>query len=146
MIITLGLTVDKSKNKNIDHRGKETCAYESDHISLCYDSTMSSVLIFCFLSTLLQPRRKRRKINSKKKNICEISIIILICQKIGSVGPVQQKIKLPLPKRVMKFLSSSDPVASIYENMIKLTLIKILKNVNFLSFRLSDNAKVVLRD
>ena len=25
-------------------------------------------------------------------------IIILICQKLGSVGPVQQKIKLPLPQ------------------------------------------------
>ena len=31
-------------------------------------------------------------------SICEISIIIiLICQKLGSVGPVQQKIKLPSP-------------------------------------------------
>ena len=29
--------------------------------------------------------------------ISEISIIILICQKLGSVVPVQQKIKLPLP-------------------------------------------------
>ena len=33
--------------------------------------------------------------------MCEISviitIIILICQKFGSVGPVQQEIKLPSP-------------------------------------------------
>ena len=30
--------------------------------------------------------------------ICEISIIIImICQKLGSLGLVQQKIKLPLP-------------------------------------------------
>ena len=30
--------------------------------------------------------------------LCEISIIIiLICQKLQSVRPVQQKIKLPLP-------------------------------------------------
>ena len=29
--------------------------------------------------------------------VCEISIIILICQKLGSVGPVQQKNKLLLP-------------------------------------------------
>ena len=29
--------------------------------------------------------------------ISEISIIILICQKLESVRPVQQKIKLPLP-------------------------------------------------
>ena len=27
--------------------------------------------------------------------IQEISIIILVCRKLGSVGPVQQKIKLP---------------------------------------------------
>ena len=26
-----------------------------------------------------------------------LSIIILICQKVGSVGPAQQKIKLPSP-------------------------------------------------
>ena len=30
--------------------------------------------------------------------MCEISIIILIYRKFGLVGPVQQKIKLPLPK------------------------------------------------
>ena len=29
--------------------------------------------------------------------ICEISIIILICLKLGSVGPEQQKIKLSSP-------------------------------------------------
>ena len=39
----------------------------------------------------------RRKINSKKKNMCEISIIILFCKKLESVEPVQQKIKLPSP-------------------------------------------------
>ena len=32
--------------------------------------------------------------------ICEISIIIiLICQKLGSVGPVKQKMKLPVPNQ-----------------------------------------------
>ena len=36
--------------------------------------------------------------------ICEISIF-LICQKLASVGPVQQKIKLPSPK---KFVSDTD--------------------------------------
>ena len=36
-------------------------------------------------------------VKKKKIFICEISIIILIYQKSGSVGPVQQKIKLPLP-------------------------------------------------
>ena len=36
--------------------------------------------------------------------LCEISIIS-ICQKLGSVGPMQQKIKLPLPyRKCMKFL------------------------------------------
>ena len=38
--------------------------------------------------------------------ICEISIIvILICEKLGLVGPVQQKFKLPLPKRTLEFFS-----------------------------------------
>ena len=44
----------------------------------------------------------RRIINSKEKEIfkCEISvIIILIYQKLGSVGSVQQKIKLSSPKK-----------------------------------------------
>ena len=45
---------------------------------------MSKALNFCFRKT--------------KMFICEISIIIiLIYQKLGSVGPVQQKIKLPSP-------------------------------------------------
>ena len=61
---------------------------------------MSSALNFCFLSTLLQPKRKRswRKLKSKQKNICEISIIIILTrQKLEPVGPKQPKIKLPLP-------------------------------------------------
>ena len=29
--------------------------------------------------------------------ILEITAIILICQKLGSIGPIQQKIKSPLP-------------------------------------------------
>ena len=30
--------------------------------------------------------------------VCEVSIIVfLICQKLESAGPLQQKIKLPLP-------------------------------------------------
>ena len=38
----------------------------------------------------------RRKLNGKLKNICEISIIvILICQKLELVGPLQQKINFP---------------------------------------------------
>ena len=35
--------------------------------------------------------------------ICEISII-LICRKLGPVGPVQQKIKLPSPKGLKIYL------------------------------------------
>ena len=53
IIITLSFRVGTSKNKNIDHRVKETCAvmstqitYETDHISLLCDSTISSALIF----------------------------------------------------------------------------------------------------
>ena len=62
---------------------------------LC-DSTLSSAINLYFLSNSLSPKRK---IILKEKNIeqiSEISIIIsLICQKLGSIGPVQQKIKLP---------------------------------------------------
>ena len=40
----------------------------------------------------------------KKINIREISIIIiLIYHRLGSVGPVQQKIKLPSPNVFLKF-------------------------------------------
>ena len=49
-----------SKNKNIDHRVKETCtimstqiAYEIHHISVLCHSTMSGALNFCFLCILL---------------------------------------------------------------------------------------------
>ena len=44
-----------SKNKNVDHRIKETCAikaiqvtYETNYISLLCDSTMSNALFFVF--------------------------------------------------------------------------------------------------
>ena len=55
VMIILSLRVGRSKNKNIDHQGKETCAYKSNHISLVCDSTMSRAVNFCFLSGLLQP-------------------------------------------------------------------------------------------
>ena len=70
-MIILSLRVDKPKNK-IDHRGKETCANENDHISLLRYSTMSSARNFCFYIFYYNPMEKdhiRRKINSKKKNI-----------------------------------------------------------------------------
>ena len=57
---------------------------------------------YVFSCNLKENYHIRRNINSKKEMfICEIIIIIiiiLICQKLGSVGLVQQKIKLPLPK------------------------------------------------
>ena len=51
--------------------------------------------IFVFYLFYCNPKEKnhiKRKINSKKKNyFCEISIIILIFQKLESVGLVQDK-------------------------------------------------------
>ena len=56
IIIILCFWVGTSKNKNIDHGAKETCAimstqvtYENDHISLLQDSTISSALNFSFM-------------------------------------------------------------------------------------------------
>ena len=40
IIIILSLRVGTSTNKNIDHRGKETCAYVSNHISFLHDSSI----------------------------------------------------------------------------------------------------------
>ena len=48
-----------SKNKNIVRRSKETCANESDHISLLHDLMMSSALNVYFSSVSLQPKTKR---------------------------------------------------------------------------------------
>ena len=61
--------------------------YESDPISLFPDSTVSSVLSFCFLPIFCNLKEKIileinsnkiNRINSKKMLVCEISIIILI--------------------------------------------------------------------
>ena len=38
--------------------------------------------------------------------IYEISIIVLVCRKLVSVGPVQQTIKLPLPKKYIGNIKS----------------------------------------
>ena len=58
--IIQSLRADTSKNKNIDHGVKETCAimsiqttYEIDHISHLKDSTISSALNFCIFCILL---------------------------------------------------------------------------------------------
>ena len=57
--------------------------------------------------------------------ICEISI--LICQKLGLVGPIQQRIKLPLPN-VTSFtkLSNSNFSANIAKFSEQLYLTQII--------------------
>ena len=100
-IIILSFRVGTSKNKNIDHRVKETYAimstqvtYEVDYISLLRDLT-SRALNFVFLKGHI-----KRNMNSKKRNVYigNQYCYYLGLQKISrSVGPVQQKIKLPSP-------------------------------------------------
>ena len=67
-------------------------AYENDHISLLRDSTLSNVLNFCFYQFYCNRKEKdhikRRKKVKTNILIREISIIILIHRKSGSVGPV----------------------------------------------------------
>ena len=85
--------------------------YENDHISFLRDATMSNALNYCFLSILLHLKEKdhiRKKINSKKIFTCDISIIIiLICRKLRSVGPAQQKINLS-PPNIMMIVTTRD--------------------------------------
>ena len=57
IIVILNLGFGTSENKNTDHRGKENYAYEGD-ISLLRNSTMPSALNICFLSILLQKKKK----------------------------------------------------------------------------------------
>ena len=103
----LSFKVGTSTNENIDHR-TETFSYDSGHISLLHDSTMSSAYIF--LSVLLSPKRKdhiTRQINIKRTFMCEISIIVLIFRKlVGLIIPIQQKIKWSSPKNkyTIKFI------------------------------------------
>ena len=59
-IIILSFRVSTSNNENTDHQVKETCAirsmhvtYETDHISLLRDSTVSNARNVCFLSILM---------------------------------------------------------------------------------------------
>ena len=56
MIIILSFRVSTSENKNIDHGVKETWAiistqvtYETEHMSLLFDSAVSGAPNFCFL-------------------------------------------------------------------------------------------------
>ena len=67
------------------------------------DIKCAKILFFyVFYCNLKEKDHIKRNINSNKKEvfIYEISIIILICQKLGLAGSVQQKIKLPSPKLI----------------------------------------------
>ena len=74
--------------------------------SLC--SLIHQIFVFyVFYCNLKEKDHIRRNINSKKYEylyVKSVLFIILICQKLGSIGPVQQKTKLPLPKRQRHFL------------------------------------------
>ena len=101
MIIILSFRIGISKNKNIDHRVKETCAICQHKLHMKPTTSLCPVIQQCqvhqnfafyvFYCSLKEKDHIKRNINSKKKIfICEISItIILICDKIGSVGSAQ---------------------------------------------------------
>ena len=77
--IILSFRISTSKNKDADHRVKETCAiwliqvtYEAEHISLLRDSAMSNALNFCFYifyCNLKEKDHTKRIIDSKTINI-----------------------------------------------------------------------------
>ena len=101
--------VSTFKNKNIDHQVKPVLLCQHICYIMRLTTSVSSVIqqcqvtkfLFCvFFCNLKEKDCIRRNINGKKKEIflCEISIIILICQELGLVGPLQQKINLPSPK------------------------------------------------
>ena len=105
--VILGFRVGTSENKITDHWVKGTRAiislqvtYETDHIFLLCDSNALNFCFYLFYCNLKEKYLIKKIINSKKKIfIWDVSIfIILIYRKFGSVGPVQQKIKLPSPK------------------------------------------------
>ena len=104
-MVILSFRVSTSKKKNIDHWVKKTYAqvtYETDHISVLHYSIMSSALNFCFLCILFWPKKIYiwRNINckKKKKSLHVKSVLSFWFTKyLEWVGPVQQKIKLPLP-------------------------------------------------
>ena len=115
IVIILSFWIGTSKNKNIDHRSKEACAimtrqvtYETDYISLlcviqwCW--VCQNFLFYVFYCNLKEKDHIKKNINSNKKEMfiyeIIIIIIILICQKLGLVGSVQEKIKLPSPKLI----------------------------------------------
>ena len=71
-----------------------------DHFSLLQDLTISSALNFfyVFCCDLKEKGQITRNMNNKnKKSLYRKSVSLFGLPKLGSVGPVQQKIKLPSP-------------------------------------------------
>ena len=70
-------------------------------------------------------KKKKRK---RKIFIYEISIIILICQKLVSVGPVKQKIQLPSPYSKFEFFDVIDLTSTgSHDGLPVLTLVPFTK-------------------
>ena len=69
-------------------------------IQQCVMGTKFLFFFYVFHCDLKEKYPIGSNINCQKKEkfVCEISIIIMICQILDSAGPVQQKIKLPSPK------------------------------------------------
>ena len=68
--IILSFRVGTSKNENIDHLGKETCAYQNDHISLLCSLTMSIALnLFCVYISVTQKEKIILKEERKSKKV-----------------------------------------------------------------------------
>ena len=97
----ISFRVGTSKNKNIHHRFKETCAQVTYKPTASQQCQVHQIFVFYVFSCDLKDKYHiRRNINCKNKEnfVCEISsIIILICQKLGLIELVQRKIKLPSP-------------------------------------------------
>ena len=94
IIIILSFWVSTSKNKNIDHRVKETYVIFGLPIQ-------NRTLPLFDLFVLKERACIRTKRNSWRKVFTwEINIIIFTWRKLGFVGPVQQKIKLPSPNMI----------------------------------------------
>ena len=94
------------------HMKPTTSLYSVKNVNFCF------LLSYCDLKEKYHIRRNK-KFFKKEKLACEISvIIILICQKLGSVGPVQQKIKLPSPYICSYYWTNSEqlliPVFEVY--------------------------------
>ena len=84
IIIVLSFRVRTSKNKNMDHQGY---IWKWPYSLTYWFNNVKCDIFFSFIFCKLKGKDYiRRKINSKKMFMCEISIIIiLICQKFLSV-------------------------------------------------------------